>query len=633
MFELKNISKQFHGEYALRNVSLSIGRGLHFVTGPSGSGKTTLLNIMTGMERDFEGQAFYCGQDLRALTARERRGYYNSVFGFVWQDFNLLEDWTVLENVMLPQLLKERPSEKKAMGILRELGVGGLARQRAGKLSGGQKQRVAIARELAKDPQVILADEPTSALDAESARRVMDILRAIAKKRTVIVVTHDASLIRKGDQVYELDKGELTNPPEWGEAGRSPKISAVPGRLSLGNAARSAWSGIRCRVGRAAASLTCLAVSAALLTTAASGILPNSGAEAFRQLFDTYGEGILDISVASSFISAGGTDRQVRDEPSADVEQDISGLYERYRDDPRVSHIAFLQAYNDISITVDGQTYAMEQSNSVPYADRLTAGAMPMGDGFEIVIPQSLADRLGRPAEELLGKTVDFSGSVYNWDSGEPVLRPVSVRAAVVGVMDTTVRYDYGGQVLSYTVDDAFFFSKSALDEMRAQAGIARRESNFVIRAKTPADLIDLKDELNAEGIVPLGRFELVEDLVRLDRQTARQSGSAAVVIAVLALVLTLSAALLTAVSRRREYAILQASGYGTAQRLWIAALEYLLLGGGAAVLLLCASPLLAAPLWAGPLLAFLTAALGWGVTAAISAGVKAETVLKAGER
>ena len=152
------------------------------------------------------------------------------------------------------------------------------------------------------------------------------------------------------------------------------------------------------------------------------------------------------------------------------------------------------------------------------------------------------------------GLKVDFSGGVYNWESGEPVPRPVSVQAAVVGVMDTTVRYDQGGQVLSYTVDDAFFFSKSALDEMRAQAGISRRESNFVIRAKTPASLIDLKDELNAEGIVPLGRFELVEDLVRLDRQTARQSGSAAVVIAVLALVAALSAALLTAVSRRREY-------------------------------------------------------------------------------
>ena len=632
MFELKNISKQFHGEYALRDVSLTIGGGLHFLTGPSGSGKTTLLNIMTGMERDFEGQAFYCGKDLKALTGRERCGYYNSVFGFVWQDFNLLEDRTVLENVMLPQLLKERPSEKKAMGILRELGIGGLARQRAGKLSGGQKQRVAIARELAKDPQVILADEPTSALDEESARRTMELLRAIAKKRTVIVVTHDTSLIRKGDRVYELDKGELIAAPNQEGSGTAPKISASPGRLSLKNAAQLAWSGIRCRVRRAAASMACLAVSAALLTTA-GGILPNSGAEAFRQLFDTYGEGLLDLSVVSSFTSAGGTDGQVRDEPSADVEQDINGLYERYRDDPRVAHIAFLQAYNDISLTVDGQTYAMEQSNSVPYADRLTAGVMPMGDGFEIVVPQSFADQLGLPAEELLGKTVDFSGSVYNWDSGEPVLRPVSVRAAVVGVMDTTVRYDYGGQVLSYTVDDAFFFSKSALDEMRAQAGIARRESNFVIRAKTPADLIDLKDELNAEGIVPLGRFELVEDLVRLDRQTARQSGSAAVVIAVLALVLALSAALPTAVSRRREYAILQVSGYGTSQRLWIAALEYLLLGGGAAVLLLCASPLLAAPLWAGPLLAFLTAALGWGVTAAISAGVKAETVLKAGER
>lgn len=192
MFEVKHVSKQFHGEYALRDVSLSIGKGLNFLVGASGSGKTTLLKILTGMEQEYDGQAVYCGQDLKKLTAQEKSCCYNQQFGLIWQDFNLLEDHTVLENVMLPLYLKKQPDKLIAQKVLRELRIEELADQKVRKLSGGQKQRVAIARELVKSPNVILADEPTSALDEKSAKVIIDLLRTIAKKRTVIVVTHDS---------------------------------------------------------------------------------------------------------------------------------------------------------------------------------------------------------------------------------------------------------------------------------------------------------------------------------------------------------------------------------------------------------------------------------------------------------
>ena len=138
MFEVKHISKQFNGEYALRDVSLSIGKGLNFLVGASGSGKTTLLKILTGMEQDYDGEAVYCGQDLKELTAQEKSRFYNEQFGFIWQDFNLLEDHTVLENVMLPQYLKKQPDKKTAQKVLRELRIEKLADQKASKLSGGQ---------------------------------------------------------------------------------------------------------------------------------------------------------------------------------------------------------------------------------------------------------------------------------------------------------------------------------------------------------------------------------------------------------------------------------------------------------------------------------------------------------------
>lgn len=646
MFELKHISKQFHGEYALRDISLSIGKGLNFLVGASGSGKTTLLKILTGMEQEYDGEAFYCGQELKKLTAQEKSHYYNEQFGLIWQDFNLMEEHTVLENIMLPQYLKKQPDKRVALKILRELRIEELANQKACKLSGGQKQRVAIARELVKNPKVILADEPTSALDEKSAKIIMDVLRVIAKKRTVIVVTHDTSLIHTGDKVYELDKGELISAPQILDTGSGDVKPSEFHRISSRSVCTLAWSGIKSKVGRSLSSALALMISATLLLVTVSGAITSSGQEAFQKLYDTYGESILDVSVVGGFTSAGGTDGQKSDEPSADVNQNIDGLYERYLNDDRVSHIVFTQAYQDISVTVDGQTYEVESSNSVPHADKLVAGTMPMGEGKEIVIPKSFVERLGLSAEEALGKNVEFSGSIYNWDSGEPVSMPVSIRAKIVGVMDTTVRYDYGNQVMSYTVDDAFFFSKSALDEMRTQAEITNGESNFVIRAKTPADMIDIKDELNAEGIVPLGRFELVEDMVRLNQQTTQQSGSAAVVIGVLALVVDLAVALVTAMSRRREYAIFQVSGYGKVHLLSITIAEYFMLGIGSSVLFLCASPLLnlgTTSFWnvnlingkmlgTGIIFIFLVALLGWLLTAWVVATVKASTILKTGE-
>lgn len=249
MFELRNVSKQFGGEYALRDVSLHIGKGLNFLVGPSGSGKTTLLRILTGMEQAYEGQAFYRGQDLKTMTAREKCQCYHREFGLVWQDFNLLEDYTVFENVMLPQYLNQWLDKKAAMKILRELGIANLANQKAGKLSGGQKQRVAIARELMKNPKVILADEPTSALDEKSAKTIMELLRTISKKRTVIVVTHDISLIQERDNVYELDKGELISEPELSRQNPTPAKEADASRLSLKSAWALALGGIKKRSG------------------------------------------------------------------------------------------------------------------------------------------------------------------------------------------------------------------------------------------------------------------------------------------------------------------------------------------------------------------------------------------------
>ncbi|WP_312496163.1 ABC transporter ATP-binding protein [Anaerosporobacter sp.] len=320
MFEINNVSKKFGDEYALRNITLSIGKGLNFIIGSSGSGKTTLLKIISGMEQKFDGEVFYCGKSMKSLTPQEKSYYYNNIFGFVWQDFNLLEDLTVIENVMLPQYLKPNQDVKAVMRVLRELKISELANQKASKLSGGQKQRVAIARELIKNPQVIIADEPTSALDEKSAKTTMEILRDIAKSRTVIIVTHDTSLIDGKSKVYEFDKGELITVSNELPVKSDKPDTNKSHKLSFLSACKLSMGSIKSKIGRMTTTVLSMVIAATLLLVTVSGAIMDSSQSAFQELFDTYGESILDISVVGSFISAGGTDGNENDEPNANVD-------------------------------------------------------------------------------------------------------------------------------------------------------------------------------------------------------------------------------------------------------------------------------------------------------------------------
>lgn len=647
MYEIKSVSKQFGAEYALRDITLQIGTGLNFIIGSSGSGKTTLLKIISGMEQDFEGEAFYCGQSIKTLTEGEKSYYYNHIFGFVWQDFNLLDNLTVLENVMLPGYLKQVQDKNAVMKVLRTLKISELANQKAGKLSGGQKQRVAIARELIKNPQVIIADEPTSALDEASAKITMDILRDISKTRTVIVVTHDTALIDKNAKVYELDKGELIATAEPAQKNSPIPTAKKPHALTIGSAGKIALHNTKSKLGRFAATALSLLVAATLLLVTVSGSIGNSSQATFDELFRTYGESILDISVVSSFTGVAGTDGSKKDEPNAAVTQNIDGLYNRYKTDSRVQHIVFTQAFNDIQITVDGKKYKVDSSGSVPVVNKLTAGRMPTGDGNEVIVPNSFVRALGLTDEETLGKTLDFDAAVYNWDSGKPVLMPVQITVKVVGVVDSTVKEKISGKIEEYTVDDSFFFSKPALDTMRVQGKIEKSAANFTIRTKNPAGMIAIKDELNAAGIVPLGRFELVEDLVRLNSQTTQQSGSAVVIIEILSVVVVVAVSIMTALTRKCEYAIYKVSGYNRWHLVLMTTLEFCIASLTSSVLFFCLSliaNLVTMVFWGinilnttlllvGVLLVLVMGALSSMVTAIISADVKASASLKTGDR
>lgn len=218
LVEVRDVAKHYDGSGAgLDSVTLTIRTGESVaVLGPSGSGKSTLLNLLAGLDRPTAGTVTVAGVRVDALGEAGSARYRRSQVGMVFQFFNLLDDLTVLDNVLLPAQLAgtdRGESNQRATELLRQLGIDELRGAYPGRLSGGERQRVAIARALINRPALLLADEPTGALDTASGESVADLLREInSRGQTVVLVTHDRALAGSvTGRTIELVDGRVTS--------------------------------------------------------------------------------------------------------------------------------------------------------------------------------------------------------------------------------------------------------------------------------------------------------------------------------------------------------------------------------------------------------------------------------------
>lgn len=201
---------------ALEKTSISFETNkLTLIMGPSGSGKTTLLSIIGCIIYPTHGKVFYKDQEVTKLSENKLAEIRLHEIGFVFQQFNLLEPLTALENVMQPLLLQSishKEAKEKSASALEAVSMSDRLNNLPKKLSGGQKQRVAIARALVTNPKMILCDEPTASLDAKSAAVIMDELKQLANDgKAVIIVTHDLRLRKFADEIIYVEEGKVSN--------------------------------------------------------------------------------------------------------------------------------------------------------------------------------------------------------------------------------------------------------------------------------------------------------------------------------------------------------------------------------------------------------------------------------------
>lgn len=217
VIECKNLTKEYiSGESVIKavdNVSLKFEKGeFCAVTGPSGSGKSTFLHILSSLENPTSGQVIYGEKDLFSYNDNQLSILRRRRFGFVFQSYNLVQELTGYENIILPIMLDRKKADEKYIDeIIELLGIRDRLEHLPSALSGGQQQRVAIARALANKPSVLFADEPTGNLDGKSGREVLSLLKNVSQTLdvTLILVTHDLSVAEQADRIISIEDGKI----------------------------------------------------------------------------------------------------------------------------------------------------------------------------------------------------------------------------------------------------------------------------------------------------------------------------------------------------------------------------------------------------------------------------------------
>ena len=355
MLEIKNLSRYYYpngknGEVvkALNGVNLSFPEaGFVSILGKSGSGKTTLLNMIGGMDSPDGGEVRIDGKRLADFKNKDYDEYRNFDIGFIFQDYNLLREYTVLDNVRLAVRLQERDKEKietRAAEALEKVGLLGFENRKINQLSGGQQQRVVIARAIAKNSRVILCDEPTGNLDSKTSLEIMAILKDVSNDRLVLLVTHDHELaLEFSGRIIKLKDGEVAedslapSESEQKYPTKSEKARRKRGGWSFPYMLRMIWDNIK-SFKAASIAIAVLFLAVFTLTVTFSSLTEYSSLDAFAETLKANNQTVIQITrFTESTIKYTdpdtGEEKIIYQRPQTSYEHvkesDIPGLYQK----------------------------------------------------------------------------------------------------------------------------------------------------------------------------------------------------------------------------------------------------------------------------------------------------------------
>lgn len=244
LLEVNNLKKIYSTRFggnqvkALNNVTFSVEEGEYVaIMGESGSGKTTLLNMLASLDKPTSGKIILQGKDMVAIKESLITAFRRENLGFVFQDFNLLDTFSLKDNIFLPLVLSRKSykeMEKKLKPIARTLGIDSLLNKFPYEVSGGQKQRAAVARALITDPKLILADEPTGALDSKSTDQLLDLFSKINNEgQTIVMVTHSAKAASRAGRVLFIKDGEVFHQIYKGSMSKEQMFEKISNALTV----------------------------------------------------------------------------------------------------------------------------------------------------------------------------------------------------------------------------------------------------------------------------------------------------------------------------------------------------------------------------------------------------------------
>lgn len=600
MLSLENITKTFNQNIVLKNVNAKFNLGMNFIVGPSGSGKSTLLKILSGIDKEHEGSVLFREGDLKRFKESKMNEYYYSSVGFIWQDFKLIEHLSVEENILLAleiSSLSDKEKINKLNNVLRSLSIQNLAKKSISKLSGGQKQRVAIARAIIKDPEIIIADEPTAALDKKSSEMIINILKKLSDEKTVIVVTHDKSLVDKESNCFELKGGQLIKISETQEVGRyTLKEQKKRPRLSLKGALRIGCKNFRGLMIKFISLALIVAISSYLLLLNVNNTVTNENEQIINSLIEERGDRLKDIIVTKGVIGAHGTSNE--ESTSIDIKQDISGVFDKYKNDERVEHIAVDTSLMGMNITIDNilDDYRVERSSYQPIPGSMIKGRMPKVEGKEVAVTKLFVENAGLNIDEIIGKNIDLKTTVLDHDGSNSydienyTERNIDIKdIEIVGIIDSTEKFVMeNGQVYETEVEDGFYYSVEIAKQIN---GAKDDEMSFTMRIKDIKDIPPIVEELENMGITAFGEFKEIQDLLMINNSTSNQSNSISIIIGVLAVVVTILTTIVNAYLRKNEISILRINGYSRKSIFKISLIENLLISGVSIALLIVIYP------------------------------------------